>query len=250
MPLTAIGHVYLGGVQFTSDPADLTIEAPARGTTLQTLDGGLYEDVGRLGKGTRIRLSSGPNQLMSASVKTAIEAMVAAPQTAVTYSDFTGLTADVVIERFAPKATFIPDGESGLFYTYELELVVVDDASAIGNVSLDGVTFSTDPQDLAFEQAPRISYLQTIGGGVYQDFGRVASDGRIRLSSGDQLISETVKEAIEARAAVKGVAYAYSDITGRSATVVILRFRPKPTFRRGASGELYYAYELELGVVS
>jgi hypothetical protein len=246
-----IGHVTLGGVQFTSDPPEVTVERPARGTKLPLIDGGLYEDATAKGAAARIRLSSGENQVMSAAVKTAIEAMAGQPEAMFQYTDYAGLSVTVVVERFTPKPTFIPDRAGGLYYTYELELAVVGTAQDLGEVTLGGVTFTVDPEEITVDRPPRLSYLQTIGGGLYQDFGRIGSDTRIRLSSGtDQLLSETVKAAIEEMAAEKGVAWPYSDPTGLSANVVILRFAPKKTFfRGGGSGDLYYAYELELAVV-
>jgi hypothetical protein len=122
----------------------------------------------------------------------------------------------------------------------------------IGHVFLDGLQFTSDPSDLAIERPARRTYMPTIGGGLYQDFGQIGSDARIRLSSGQsQLMSAALKAQIEARAAVKGATYSYSDWTGLSATVLILSFRPKPTFiPDGASGSVFYTYELELGVVS
>lgn len=119
--------------------------------------------------------------------------------------------------------------------------------TAIGQVFLDGIQFTTDPR--TYE--PVWPKRQSIHGGLQgavtvQDFGVFAKDQRLRLESGGQWLTRTVVDALDARFQTRGAAYPFKDWVGTEATVFIVAFDPIDA-RLG--GDLY-EYRMELRVLA
>lgn len=122
---------------------------------------------------------------------------------------------------------------------------------AIGQVSLEGVQFSTDPQiyeplnwDKRHSVHPGISGSLTI-----QDFGMIQKDNTLRLASGTAgYLDHTTVKALHVLYRTKGVTHTLSDWIGNEFEVFILSFAPVPTFV-GSGEEVLYTYTMELHVL-
>lgn len=125
---------------------------------------------------------------------------------------------------------------------------------AIGQVFLNGVQFTTDPQDYSpVAWAKRSSVLPGLQGSVtIQDFGTFKKDNVVRLRSGDGFLTQSAVSSFHDLFRTKGATWSFTDWLGNSFTVFIRSFTPVPTFipdDPDGSGTLY-RYEMELQVVN
>lgn len=121
--IRTIGKVFLGGVQFTTDPRIQRSWPPRRSRLLGVEGSTTQQDFGRFAKDMRLTLTSGENYCNQA-FKLAIENLMLTRLASYAYSDYQGIEADVVIFDFEPEPTFIRDGV-GVLFTYAMTLDVV-----------------------------------------------------------------------------------------------------------------------------
>jgi hypothetical protein len=111
-----------------------------------------------------------------------------------------------------------------------------------------GAQFDTDPK-ISLDWPQRRSVFENVGGGVtHQDFGQWAADLKLLLKSDKNYISHANKAYLDNLTKTRGVSYDYKDYTGIEATVVILAFKPEPTFIGDSRGVLW-EYEMVLQVM-
>src|SRR4030095_10214486 len=115
----------------------------------------------------------------------------------------------------------------------------------ISAVYLDGVQFTTDPLVYSRNWIKRTSTHVTIGGVTIQDFGLKAKDNVLQLESGTNYMTGDVVNAMDAKYAALGLAYAFKDWNGTEATVFITEFTPVDTFYFDL-----YEYRMTLRVVT
>lgn len=118
--------------------------------------------------------------------------------------------------------------------------------TTIGTLTLDGVTFTTDPRVYEPLRWPkRASVHRGLGGAVtVQDFGTWAKDDRLRLESGDQFLTTDVVRALHERYRRRGAVYPLQDWLGNAFTVYMLDFQPVEAQLGGA-----WRYTMELQVL-
>ena len=118
---------------------------------------------------------------------------------------------------------------------------------AIGNVSLDGVTFSTDPKTYEpLNWRKRANVRRGLGGAVtIQDFGTFAKDNTLNLESGGQFVDQDFITSMHAKFRARGATYTLLDWLGNEFVVFITEFIPIPTF----NGDLWN-YRMTLQVLS
>jgi hypothetical protein len=127
--------------------------------------------------------------------------------------------------------------------------------AAIGQVFLDGVQFTTDPQDYdPVQWEKRHSVHKGLQGAVtVQDFGTFKKDNTVRLGSGASgFLSQSVVSSFHTKFRTKGATYSFTDWLGNSFTVFIKSFVPVPTFLPDdpdGTGCLY-TYSMELQVLN
>ena len=121
----------------------------------------------------------------------------------------------------------------------------------LGHVSLDGVTFSTDPRTYEpLNWKKRATVIRGIGGAVtIQDFGTFAKDNTLRLESAGQYVDQAFVTAMHSRFRTRGATYTLLDWLNNEFVVFITEFVPKPTFI-GAGADLLYEYSMTLQVVT
>jgi len=103
---------------------------------------------------------------------------------------------------------------------------------AIGNVSLDGVTFPTDPETYEpLNWKKRANVRSGLGGAkTIQDFGTFQKDNTLRLESGSQqFVDLTWVNVMHAKFRARGVTYTLLDWLGNEFVVFITEFIPIPT---------------------
>jgi hypothetical protein len=100
--------------------------------------------------------------------------------------------------------------------------------TVIGTLTLGGTVFTTDPAVYESQNWPkRVSVFRGLMGSVtVQDWGTFKKDNTMRIESGDQYISTSVKSALDTKFRAKGVTYALTDWLGNAFTVFIRDFRP------------------------
>lgn len=109
--------------------------------------------------------------------------------------------------------------------------------------------FSTDPR-ITRQWAPSRNYAPNVGGsGTHQEFGRVAKDLTLTLTSSGNWISLEFKKYLDGLVKARGAVYDYKDYQGVEAQVVTVSFEPTPTFVRDGVG-VNFDYSLVLHVVS
>lgn len=121
--IKTIGKVFLNGRQFTTDPRIARTWPPRRSRLFGIGGSTTQQDFGRFAKDMRLALTSNGN-FMNAALKSYIEGLMLTRRASYSYTDYTGIDADVVIVDFVPQATFIRDGVTVL-YEYSLTLDVV-----------------------------------------------------------------------------------------------------------------------------
>lgn len=116
----------------------------------------------------------------------------------------------------------------------------------LGNVSLDGVTFSTDPETYEpLNWQKRANVRRGLAGAVtIQDYGTFAKDNTLRLESGDQYVDQEFVAIMHAKFRTRGATYTLLDWLGNEFVVFITEFVPVPTF----IGDLW-TYSMSLQVL-
>lgn len=108
--------------------------------------------------------------------------------------------------------------------------------------------FDTDPR-INREWPIRRNRFENVGGEVtHQDFGRWAVDLVLQLDSQSNYIGREFKAYLDTKAGIRGASYDYKDYQGLEAEVVILDWKPKPTFIADGIGVLW-EYQLTLQVI-
>ena len=125
-----------------------------------------------------------------------------------------------------------------------------------GNVTLDTVQFSTDPEPYEPLKWPkRRSEHMAIGGKVtFQDFGVFAKDNVLHLGSGNsRFLAEDVVIALHTRYRTAGASFSLTDLISNAFTVLIWAFEPVP-YKVGADQAhnrvSIYTYTMELRVTA
>ena len=121
MPITARGTVYLGGVQFTTDPAPYeAYQWPKRMSEHPVIGGSvIIQDFGVFQKDLTIALGSGATQFLEKSVIVSLDTMFRTKGATYTLTDWLGNEMTVYVAAFQPTATFL-----GTLYTYTMTLRV------------------------------------------------------------------------------------------------------------------------------
>lgn len=119
--------------------------------------------------------------------------------------------------------------------------------TARGQITIGGTQLTTDPETYESHLWPkRFSKHLGIGGSVtWQDFGHVAKDLVLRLSSGKQYLTFATVQAISSAHRTKGATYTLTDWLGNQFTVFIVSFNPKVTFV-----DDLHTYDMELHVTA
>lgn len=144
--IRVMGKVYLGALdpyaefldtaRFTTDPK-IERAWPPRRARLPGVGGSVtQQDFGRFAADMRLTLTSDGNWI-NAEFKAYLDALCFQRNQTYDYKDYQGIEATVVIADFAPRPTFIRDGESVLWeYALVLdvtELSTLDFATYSGN---------------------------------------------------------------------------------------------------------------------
>src|SRR5689334_21984664 len=97
--IRTMGKVFLGGVQFTTDPRITRSWPPRRSRLLGIRGSTTQQDFGRFAKDLRLTLASGENYCNQA-FKNAVDVLMQTRLAAYAYTDYQGIDADVVIVDF------------------------------------------------------------------------------------------------------------------------------------------------------
>lgn len=136
MSLSPIGHVFLDGVQFTTDPQDYSpLNWEKRHSVLPGLQGSVtIQDFGTFKKDDVVRLTSGASGFLTQSVVASFHGKFRTKGAVFSFTDWLGNSFTVFVKSFVPVPTFYPDDPdgSGTLYTYNLELQVVNISTLFG----------------------------------------------------------------------------------------------------------------------
>jgi hypothetical protein len=122
MALTARGKIYLGGIQFSSDPSVYEPSNwPKRASEHPTIGGGItVQDFGRFAKDCTVHLASGAGQFLEQSVVDSLDALYATRGATYTLTDWLGNEFTVWMRDWHPVPTNI-----ATLWTYDLVLRVI-----------------------------------------------------------------------------------------------------------------------------
>lgn len=130
--MQAVGTLYLGGIQFTTDPATYQpFNWPKRLSVVEGLEGSVTVlDFGRTKKDNVVHIESG-DQFLDHEVTEALDTLFDVPGATYTLTDWLGNEYEVAILEFKPLPSNLPDldedGEAlGALYRYSMELRVLD----------------------------------------------------------------------------------------------------------------------------
>lgn len=131
MTVPAIGTVFLGGIQFTTDPQIYNPTVwPKRFRVHKGLEGSVtIQDFGTFQKDNTVRLGSGAAGYLEETVVELLHGAFRTRGGSFTLTDWRDNEFTVFITRFEPVPTFLAS-----LYTYDMELQVIAIAKLFGTV--------------------------------------------------------------------------------------------------------------------
>jgi len=129
MPLTAIGTVYLGGTQVTTDPQVYQpLQWKKRATVHKGIQGAVtVQDFGTFAKDNMLHLGSGEAGFLEKSVVEALHTKYRTKGATYTLTDWAGNSFTVFIVEFESEPTFI-----GSLFKYSMTCVVLGITTLLG----------------------------------------------------------------------------------------------------------------------
>lgn len=134
MTITTFGKVFLGGVQFDTDPQVYEpLNWPKRHSIFQGINGSVtIQDFGHFAKDNMLRLSSGSTGYLNQATVKALHDRFRTKASVFTLTDWMDNEFTVFFISFTPVATFIGLSDSDNLFTYEMVLRVTAITKLLG----------------------------------------------------------------------------------------------------------------------